>query len=155
MLLMKRWLSVSHRLKCRPASNMRLCGESGFMISIFSSATYLTLLSSTLKNVVRRHKHRKGDSHAQYVIETLMPASNQFMHPHLGHPLLASAALNIPSRNNGLVTIAFMLEDLADLVPNVLIDMSCSRLDLFGNSIRSTHDPNSLYQLCVFSEVPE
>lgn len=61
ILLTKELVARSQRLKCRPARAIRDCGSSGLKISIFSSATYRTLLSSTL--ILVSQKASKKDGH--------------------------------------------------------------------------------------------
>lgn len=60
MLLTNSLVVGSQRLKKRPACAIKLCGAFGFLIMIFSSATYRMLLSSTLPEISTAYERRQG-----------------------------------------------------------------------------------------------
>ena len=102
MLLTNVFVLVSHRLKWRPARDIKFVPTSPRIISTFSSATYRTLLSSTLEHVstIVICIRYDGKSDGQDMVEALVPAPCQVVYSHLRHPEFTGFAFHVPSGDN-------------------------------------------------------
>jgi len=72
MLEIKVLLSLSQRLKNRPAKPIKDVGTSGIIISTFSSATYRMLVSSTLEVLLVSSHLTQSMMYLQGMVEALV-----------------------------------------------------------------------------------